>query len=170
MRVPEVRAFAGIERRLSLEHNPKAGACKPQRPSAHNPSCILFLMSLTSRAMYTPIHSSPRLELRPKWVTAEHAIMDANRLVHKGDYEAAIGLYNRLLDERCHPVYYLNRALCFIATNQPHLAVNDALRAYIMAQCVIDAIRNNGEVNDHVRRIDAHIITYAGMSKHAAIP
>ncbi|KAI4755810.1 hypothetical protein E4T52_02245 [Aureobasidium sp. EXF-3400] len=111
--------------------------------------------------MYTPIHSSPRLELRPKRVKAEHAIMDANRLVHKGDYAAAIGLYNKLLDERCHPVYYLNRALCFIATDQPHLAVNDALRAYIMAQSVIDAIRNNEDVNDHVRRIDAHIITYA---------
>lgn len=115
--------------------------------------------------MYTPTHSSPRLELRPKRVKADYAIMDANRLVHKGDYTAAICLYNKLLDERCHPVYYLNRALCFIATDQPHLAVNDALRAYIMAQSVIDAIRNNEDVNDHVRRIDAHIITYAGTSK-----
>ena len=122
-------------------------------------------MSFRSTAMYTPTHSSPRLELRPKRVKAEHAIMDANRLVHKGDYRAAIGLYNKLLDERCHPFYYLNRALCFIATDQPHLAVNDALRAYIMAQSVIDAIRNNEDVNDHVRRIDAHIITYAGTSR-----
>ncbi len=74
--------------------------------------------------------------------------MNANRLVHKGDYIAAMRLYNKLLDERCHPAYYLNRALCFIAMDQPHLAVNDALRAYICAQSVIDAVRNNGDAND----------------------
>ncbi|KAG9520572.1 hypothetical protein KCV07_g4232, partial [Aureobasidium melanogenum] len=110
--------------------------------------------------MYPQIHSSPRLELRPKQLKAEHAIMDANRLVHKGDYSAALKLYNRLLDERCHPAYYLNRALCYIAMKQPHLAVNDALRAYMMAQSVLDAVRGQGEINDHIRRIDAHVITY----------
>ncbi|KAI4723180.1 hypothetical protein E4T48_00448 [Aureobasidium sp. EXF-10727] len=110
--------------------------------------------------MYTPTHLSPRLELRPKRVKAEHAIMDANRLVHRGDYPAALRLYNRLLDERCHPAYYLNRALCYVAMAQPHLAVNDALRAYMMAQSVIDATHSKGDVNDHVRRIDVHILTY----------
>lgn len=115
--------------------------------------------------MDTATHSSPSLELRPKRMKAEHAIMDANRLVHKGDYTAAMRLYNKLLDERCHPAYYLNRALCFVATNQPHLAVNDALRAYMMAQSVIDAVRNDGDANDHIRRIDAHIITYNGKSR-----
>ncbi|KEQ72800.1 hypothetical protein M436DRAFT_82080 [Aureobasidium namibiae CBS 147.97] len=91
--------------------------------------------------------------------------MDANRLVYNGDYTAAMRLYNRLLEERCHPAYYLNRALCFVATDQPHLAVNDALRAFMMAQSVIDAVRNDGDANDHVRRVDAHIITYNGKSK-----
>ncbi|KAI4843112.1 hypothetical protein E4T45_08763, partial [Aureobasidium sp. EXF-8846] len=110
--------------------------------------------------MYAPTHSSPRVELRPKRIKAEHAIMNANRLVHEGKYTAALSAYDKLLEQRCHPVYYLNRAVCFIATHQPHLAVNDALRAYMMAQCVIDAIRNKGECNDHIRRIDAHIITY----------
>ncbi|KAG9635978.1 hypothetical protein KCU95_g9574, partial [Aureobasidium melanogenum] len=43
---------------------------------------------------------------------------------------------------------------------QPHLAVNDALRAYMMAQSVLDAVRGQGEINDHIRRIDAHITTY----------
>lgn len=112
--------------------------------------------------MDTATHSSPKLELRPKRMKAEHAIMDANRLVHKGDYTAAMRMYNKLLDERCHPAYYLNRALCFVATDQPHLAVNDALRAYMMAQSVIDAVRHNGDANDHIRKIDAHIITYNG--------
>lgn len=115
--------------------------------------------------MDTSTHSSPRLELRPKRIKAEHAIMNANRLVHKGDYIAAMRLYNKLLDERCHLAYYLNRALCFIAMDQPHLAVNDALRAYMMAQSVIDAVRNNGDANDHIRRIDAHIITYNGKPR-----
>ncbi|KAK6000151.1 hypothetical protein QM012_004139 [Aureobasidium pullulans] len=110
--------------------------------------------------MKSAIHSSPRLDFRPKQLKVEYAIMDANRRVHKGDYSAALSLYNRLLDEACHPVYYLNRALCYIAMAQPHLAVNDALRAYMMAQSVIDAIRNQEEVNDHIRRIDAHINTY----------
>jgi len=117
------------------------------------------------KIMDTPTHSSPRLELRPKRIKTEHAIMDANRLVYNGDYTAAMRLYNRLLDERCHPAYYLNRALCFAATDQPHLAVNDALRAFMMAQSVIDAVRHDGDANDHVRRIDAHIITYNGKSK-----
>ena len=115
--------------------------------------------------MDTPTHSSPRLELRPKRIKTEHAIMDANRLVYNGDYTAAMRLYNRLLDGRCHPAYYLNRALCFVATDQPHLAVNDALRAFMMAQSVIDAVRHDGDANDHVRRIDAHIITYNGKSE-----
>ncbi|KAH0058870.1 hypothetical protein KCU72_g2631, partial [Aureobasidium melanogenum] len=110
--------------------------------------------------MYPPTHSSPGLELRPKHLKAEHAIMDANRLVHKGDYSAALKLYNRLLDERCHPAYYLNRALCYIAMERPHLAVNDALRAYMMAQSVLDVVRGQGGINDHIRIIDAHIITY----------
>lgn len=95
--------------------------------------------------------------------------MDANRLVYEGKYTAALSAYDKLLEQRCHPVYYLNRALCFIATHQPHLAVNDALRAYMMAQCVIDAIRNKGECNDHIRRIDAHIITYNGTSRLSVI-
>lgn len=94
--------------------------------------------------------------------------MDANRLVHKGGYLAALNLYNRLLDDRCHPAYYLNRALCYIAMNQPHLAVNDALRAYMMAQSIIDAVRGQGEINDHIRRIDAHINTYTGTSNQDA--
>lgn len=118
--------------------------------------------------MYPPTRSSPRLELRPKQLKAEHEIMDANRLVHKGDYLAALKLYNRLLDERCHPAYYLNRALCYIAMEQPHLAVNDALRAYMMAQSVLDAVRGQGEINDHIRRIDAHITTYTGTSNRDA--
>jgi hypothetical protein len=115
--------------------------------------------------MYAPTHSSPRLEFRPKRIKVEDAIMDANRLVYEGKYTAALSAYDKLLEQRCHPVYYLNRALCFIATHQPHLAVNDALRAYMMAQCVIDAIRNKGECNDHIRKIDAHIITYNGTSR-----
>lgn len=118
--------------------------------------------------MDSSIHSSPRLEFRPKQLRAEHAIMDANRLVHKGDYIAALKLYDRLLDERSHPAYYLNRSLCYIAVDQPHLAVNDALRAYMMAQSVIDAVRSQGEINDHIRRIDAHIITYTGRSNQDA--
>jgi hypothetical protein len=122
-----------------------------------------------STAMYAPTHSSPRLELRPKRIKAEHAIMDANRLVYEGKYTAALSAYDKLLEQRCHPVYYLNRALCFIATHRPHLAVNDALRAYIMAQSVIDAIRKKGECNDHIRRIDAHIITYNGTSRLSVI-
>jgi hypothetical protein len=130
-------------------------------PSIFYLSLFTFASQLLT-AMDTPTHSSPRLELRPKRAKAEHAIMDANRLVHEGNYTPALAMYNKLLDERCHPAYYLNRALCFVATDRPHLAVNDALRAYMMAQSVIDALRNNGEVNDHVRRIDAHIITYNG--------
>lgn len=94
--------------------------------------------------------------------------MNANKLVHKGDYLAALKLFDRLLDERCHPAYYLNRALCYIATNQPHLAVNDALRVYMMAQSIVDAVQNKGEVNDHIRRIDAHINTYTGTSEQDA--
>lgn len=113
-------------------------------------------------------HSSPKLEFRPKQLRAEHAIMDANRLVHKGQYSVALKLYNRLLDERCHPAYYLNRALCYIALDQPHLAVNDALRAYMMAQSIIDAVRSQGQINDHIRRIDAHINTYTGTSNQDA--
>lgn len=123
---------------------------------------ILSSISRISMTMDTATHPSPKLELRPKRMKAEHAIMDANRLVHKGDYTAAMRMYNKLLDERCHPAYYLNRALCFVATDQPHLAVNDALRAYMMAQSVIDAVRHNGDANDHIRKIDAHIITYNG--------
>lgn len=118
--------------------------------------------------MYPSIHSSPRLELRPKQLKAEHAIMDANRLVHKGDYSAALKLYNRLLDERYHPAYFLNRALCYIAMNQSHLAVNDALRAYMMAQSVIDAARSQEEVNDNIQRIDAYVLTYTGTSDQDA--
>lgn len=118
--------------------------------------------------MYPSIHSSPRLELRPKHLKAEHAIMDANRLVHKGDYSAALKLFNRLLDERYHPAYFLNRALCYIAMDQPHLAVNDALRAYMMAQSVIDAARSQEEVNDNIRKIDAHVLTYTGTSNKDA--
>ncbi|CAD0114838.1 unnamed protein product [Aureobasidium uvarum] len=114
--------------------------------------------------MYTPTHSSPRLELRPKRVKAEHAIMDANRLVHKEDYPAGLRLYTRLLDETSHPAYYLNRALCYVAMGQPHLAVNDALRAYMMAQSILDATRSKGDVNDHIRRIDARILTYTAPS------
>jgi hypothetical protein len=149
--------------------NSQAGACQlgaePQHHTANNSILILSLTLSHPTVMYTPTQSSPRLELRPKRMKVERAIMDANRLVYEGKYTAALSAYDKLLEQRCHPVYYLNRALCFIATNQPHLAVNDALRAYIMAQSVIDAIRNKGEVNNHIRRIDAHIITYNGTSR-----
>jgi hypothetical protein len=174
----DVSEFRGQERLRELRvdiHSMRfwrqahANSARPQHHAANILSLVLTSASSRLTAMDTPTHSSPRLELRPKRVRSEHAIMDANRLLHEGDYTAALAMYNQLLDERCHPAYYLNRALCFVATDRPHLAVNDALRAYMMAQSVIDALRNNGEVNDHVRRIDAHIITYNGTFRLSSL-
>ncbi|KAI5203150.1 hypothetical protein E4T39_04286 [Aureobasidium subglaciale] len=111
--------------------------------------------------MDSPMLSSPALGPRPKRsLRMEHAIIDANKLAHQSKYKEAYDLYSRVLDAKSHPVAYLNRALCFLGTGQPHLAVNDAQRAYIMAQSIINVCRGDGEVNDHVRRIDHYVLEY----------
>ncbi|KAI5240451.1 hypothetical protein E4T43_06099 [Aureobasidium subglaciale] len=111
--------------------------------------------------MDSPMLSSPALGLRPKRsLRMEHAIVDANKLIHQSKYKEAYDLYSRVLDAKSHPVAYLNRAVCLLGTSQPHLAVNDAQRAYIMAQSIIDACRGDGEINDHVRRFDHYILEY----------
>ncbi|TIA19681.1 hypothetical protein D6C80_02786 [Aureobasidium pullulans] len=89
--------------------------------------------------------------------------MTANRALHKGNYTVAFDLYSKILHEKRHPVAYLNRALCYTAEKKPHLAVNDALRAYMMAQAIIDVNRDRVAGNDHIRRIDRDISSYRGM-------
>lgn len=110
-----------------------------------------------------PVLSSPSLEIRPKRSRMTDNIMTANRAVHKGNYTVAFDLYSKILHEKRHPVAYLNRALCYTAERKPHLAVNDALRAYMMAQATIDVNRDRVAGNDHIRRIDRDISSYRGM-------
>ncbi|TIA56634.1 hypothetical protein D6C77_06778 [Aureobasidium pullulans] len=117
--------------------------------------------------MTTPVLSSPSLEIRPKRSRMTGNIMTANRAVHKGNYTVAFDLYSKILHEKRHPVAYLNRALCYTAEKKPHLAVNDALRAYMMAQAMIDVNRDRVAGNDHIRRIDRDISSYREDCTHA---
>lgn len=78
------------------------------------------------------------MEIRPKKL--DRIIIRANILLRAGSHREALVVYTEVLGERPHPVAYLNRALCFILLGQHHLAVNDSLRARIMAEAILEAI------------------------------
>lgn len=91
----------------------------------------------------------------------EAMVVNANRHVHKGDYTTATKIFNRILDDSAHPAAYLNRALCHTAMGQPHLAANDALRAYMMAQAVLDVVYARATVNSVIQRTFRQVEAYA---------
>lgn len=119
---------------------------------------IEMLSPSNSSGNSTPEKLPRRLKVTFNASTTTRALAKANRSLAAFLPQQALSEYTEILKTYSgHPVAFLNRCLCYLVLDFPHLAVFDAYRAFLAASAIQS--RQEDEINGRSNLYNLHLFT-----------